>query len=69
MDVTNDLPIDVEVGQVLRFNKDGEKIALRIMRISKKGTVWAKYVEAYDREEVEQMAKEADRAMAKAVKI
>lgn len=55
IDVTNDLPIDVEVGQVLRFNKDGQIIALRIMR-KRNGKVWAKYTEAYDRAEMQAMA-------------
>lgn len=41
LDVTEDLPIDVEVGQILTFDFEGSPIHLKIMR-KKEGRVWAK---------------------------
>lgn len=40
IDVTDDIPIDVEVGQVLMFDYEGSPLHLKIMR-KRNGRVWA----------------------------
>ncbi len=44
LDVTNDLPIDVKVGQILRFNFEGSPIVLKITS-KKQGKVWARHLD------------------------
>ena len=44
LNVSNDLPIDVKVGQVLQFDFEGSPIVLKIMRKSK-GQIWAKHLD------------------------
>lgn len=44
MDVTNDLPIDVKVGQVLRYEFEGSPLVLKITS-KKNGKVWARYLD------------------------
>lgn len=41
LNVTDDLPIDVEVGNTLSFDFEGSPVVLKIMR-KDKGKVWAK---------------------------
>lgn len=44
MDVTKDLPIDVKVGQILRFNYEGSPLVLKITsKYNKK--VWARHLD------------------------
>lgn len=43
LNVTNDLPVDVKVGQILRFEYEGSPIVLKIMRKDKK--IWAKHLD------------------------
>lgn len=52
LDVTNDLPIDVEVGQVLIYDFEGSPIHLKIMR-KQNNKIWAKPVYIYLPSEVE----------------
>ena len=51
LDVTDDLPMDVEVGQVVIFKKKRKKTYLKIMR-KRKGKVWAKVNYLYHPDEV-----------------
>jgi hypothetical protein len=44
MDVTDDLPIDVKVGQILRFTFEDSPIVLKITS-KKGGRVWARYLD------------------------
>lgn len=41
LNVTEDLPVNVKVGQILRFDFEGSPVVLKIMRKQKK-QVWAK---------------------------
>jgi hypothetical protein len=46
LDVTDDLPINVKVGQILRFDYEGTSIVLKI--VSKKhGKIWARYLDPH----------------------
>lgn len=44
MDVTDDLPIDVKVKQILRFDFEGSPVVLKITS-KKNGRVWARYLD------------------------
>lgn len=44
LNVTNDLPVDVELNQILRFDFEGSPVVLKIMR-KDKGKVWAKHLD------------------------
>lgn len=52
LDVTEDLPINVKVGQVLIFDYEGSPVHLKIMR-KKDGKVWAKRTYIYLPDEVQ----------------
>lgn len=56
LDVTDDLPIDVEVGQVLIFDFEGSPIHLKIRR-KYKGKIWATKTRLYTPEEFKQLGK------------
>lgn len=56
LDVTQDLPVDVEVGNTLTFDYEGSPIHLRIMR-KFKGKVWAKEVKLYTPKEFYKMTR------------